>query len=206
MDETTLARFETKYVPEPNSGCWLWLGILNNKGYGRFNAKYDGKKGQRYAHRVSYAHYKGLIPKELELDHLCRTPCCVNPEHLEAVTHAENLRRGNKGHITKPENLARGDANGARKHPERMTRGDKHWARTSPELLARGDRHYSKIKPELVSSIGSKNPKAKLTEAQVLEIRALAENEGSPPVLAATYGVSVNTICSIINRQTWRHI
>ena len=45
------------------------------------------------AHRVSYVHFKGLIPEELELDHLCRNPSCVNPEHLEPVTHRENILR-----------------------------------------------------------------------------------------------------------------
>lgn len=48
----------------------------------------------RLAHIVSYEMRNGRVPDGLELDHLCRTPICVNPDHLEAVTHAENLRRG----------------------------------------------------------------------------------------------------------------
>ena len=46
------------------------------------------------AHRVYYERHVGPVPEGLELDHLCRNPGCVNPEHLEPVTHAENIRRG----------------------------------------------------------------------------------------------------------------
>lgn len=81
-------RFEQKAIPEPNSGCWLWTGMLAH-GYGRF------RHGQRlvYAHRFSHEHYKGPIPNGMEVDHLCRVTSCVNPDHLEAVTPLENIRR-----------------------------------------------------------------------------------------------------------------
>lgn len=85
-------RFEDKYVPEPNSGCWLWLGALVN-GYGVIGKERRGD-GHARAHRLSYEWAKGPIPPGLVIDHLCRTPCCVNPDHLEAVTDQENLRRG----------------------------------------------------------------------------------------------------------------
>lgn len=89
--KTVLERFEEKYLPEPNTGCWLWHGARQTAGYGRFVIKYVG----HMAHRVSYELYKGPIPEGLHLDHLCRVPECVNPEHLEPVTQAENNRRGN---------------------------------------------------------------------------------------------------------------
>jgi len=74
-----------------DGGCWLWLGYKTKLGYGHM---YDAQ-AQRMglAHRVIYGHLRGCIPDGLELDHLCRTPACVNPEHLEPVTHAENMRR-----------------------------------------------------------------------------------------------------------------
>ena len=88
-----LARFETKYTPEPNTGCWLWDGAINSSGYGHIG------QGGKYApvlqaHRVSWAMYNGPIPSDLEIDHKCRVRSCVNPRHLELVTHTENVRRG----------------------------------------------------------------------------------------------------------------
>lgn len=77
-------------MPEPNSGCWLWLGYLSRDGYPRM--KIDGV--QRDAHRVYYEHAFGPIPKGFEVDHLCRTRSCVNLAHLELVTKRENCLRG----------------------------------------------------------------------------------------------------------------
>jgi len=74
--------------------CWLWFGQKSNKGYGQLPEAGRGSK-MLLAHRVAYQLYKGLIPEGLELDHLCRTPLCVNPDHLEAVSHRENVKRGN---------------------------------------------------------------------------------------------------------------
>lgn len=79
--------------PEPNSGCWLWLGCTNHKGYGKIRV---GSK-QEFAHRVSYEIHTRQIPDGLQIDHLCRVRCCVNPDHLEPVTAGENIRRGETG-------------------------------------------------------------------------------------------------------------
>lgn len=77
------------YRVDEKSGCWLWFGATTPRGYGQY--QYNGKPG--YAHRYFYEKKKGCIQKGLELDHLCRTPRCVNPDHLEPVTHEENMRR-----------------------------------------------------------------------------------------------------------------
>lgn len=72
-------------------GCWLWEGPTNPEGYGRFylNHKLVGP------HRYSYELHNGKIPKATPyLDHLCRNPLCVNPDHLEPVTNRENGVRG----------------------------------------------------------------------------------------------------------------
>ncbi len=66
------------------------------------------------AHRVSYELHKGPIPDGLFIDHICRTRCCVNPNHLRAVTHAQNMAYGivaqrthcNNGHLFSPENTS----------------------------------------------------------------------------------------------------
>jgi hypothetical protein len=84
------ARFERLYIPEPMSGCWLWIGEQGHSGYGRF----DCGGGRRIAaHRFSLSLSRGPIPPELVVDHLCRNTTCVNPQHLEAVTNWENTLR-----------------------------------------------------------------------------------------------------------------
>lgn len=89
-------RFAQLHIPEPNSGCWLWLGEIDRKGYGQINLgnATSGKRKRRMAHAVAYELHCTPIPRGLELDHLCRNTLCVNPDHLEPVTHKENVRRG----------------------------------------------------------------------------------------------------------------
>ncbi len=101
-----VASFDAGYTAEPNSGCWLWLRSLNNKGYG----KLCGLGGERsmLAHRFSYELHKGPIPEGLVLDHKCHTPSCVNPDHLEAVTQKENMRRSKLAHIVRTGRCAQG--------------------------------------------------------------------------------------------------
>ncbi len=73
-------------------GCWVWRASLTPKGYAWFWA---GRSV--LGHRFAYEAVNGLVPEGYELDHLCRVRHCVNPSHLEAVTHAENVRRGDSG-------------------------------------------------------------------------------------------------------------
>ncbi len=89
-----LERFEEKYEPEPNSGCWLWIASLDGKGYGQFPKGKEFGRGNVRAHRAAYEIYRGPIPKGMELDHLCRVKTCVNPAHLEPVPHQVNMVRG----------------------------------------------------------------------------------------------------------------
>ena len=84
---------EEFYEPEPNSGCWLWIGTSNWQGYGRY--RIPGTRTMTQAFRYIWEHEYGPVPAGLELDHLCRVPLCVNPAHMEPVTHRENMLRGN---------------------------------------------------------------------------------------------------------------
>ncbi len=82
-------RFTSKYKIDKKTGCWDWVASRSKKGYGQFSA--SGK--MRSPHRLSYECHVGPIPEGLQIDHLCRNKACCNPDHLEAVTGLENVRR-----------------------------------------------------------------------------------------------------------------
>jgi hypothetical protein len=89
---TPLARWREKVVTQ-ETGCWAWIGAATPLGYGTFwiDTKYVP------AYRAGYELLVGPIPDGLELDHLCKNPNCVRPDHLEPVTHRENVRRSDAG-------------------------------------------------------------------------------------------------------------
>ena len=94
-----MERFAEKFIVDPNSGCWIWQRAVDRKGYARFGL--DGRN--RTAHIVSYELFVGAVPDDgLMFDHTCNNKRCVNPDHLERVTNAENTRRGKalKPHVT----------------------------------------------------------------------------------------------------------
>jgi hypothetical protein len=143
---------ERRTIPEPNSGCWLWLGGCTGRGYGTSWDPFARRWAQ--AHRIAYRYLKGEIPDGMCVCHACDNPLCCNPDHLFLGTRFDNAQ-------------------------DRERKG-----RAKPR---RGIFHGN----------------AKLTEQQVLEIRAAT---GTQQSIANRYRVSANIISLIKHGKIWRSI
>jgi HNH endonuclease len=93
-----LSHFMKHVIHCQRTTCWLWTGSVHRNGYGKFG---DNRGKTSLAHKVTYEIFRGPVPEGLTLDHLCRVRHCVNPDHLEPVTQAENNRRAPNGHRAK---------------------------------------------------------------------------------------------------------
>ncbi len=137
MDDNTIERFESKFVPEPNSGCWLWVGARSGGRHGGYG--YMNVGGQMLsAHRLSWNIHYGEVPDRLFVLHRCDTPSCVNPAHLFVGTHSENMsdmvKKGRSQRVT-----------GALCSGAKLTRDDVVKIRL---MYAAGGRSYSSLAKE----------------------------------------------------------
>ena len=150
---SAINRFVIKvYVPQDPAQCWIWTGARYHYGHGAFAP--DGSVARSTpAHRWLYQYVHGVtLPSDITVNHNCDVPPCVNPAHLYAGTHKDNMR----------------------------------------DMVARGRQ-----------SRGAMHPSARLTEADVVSIRASTE---SLKKLAQKYPVNSSCIGHIRQGLTWRHI
>jgi HNH endonuclease len=86
-------RLESLSIPEPNTGCWLWLGSLDGAGYGcmRVGSRRDGSRALVSTHRAAWEAFVGPIPLGLYVCHRCDQRVCLNPDHLFLGSHRDNM-------------------------------------------------------------------------------------------------------------------
>lgn len=167
------------------SACIEYPGGRTGNGYG---SQWDPEaQCVDYAHRLAWRKARGPIPEGMEIMHDCDNPPCVNIDHLRLGTHAENMA-----------DMARKGRGGGR----RASYNGDHWTQREPERVPRGDDHWSR-RPGAVP-LGALNPSAKLTQAQVDEIRARYTMGGVlQRELAAECGVDQTTISHVVRRMTY---
>ncbi len=116
MTDPRQPRFDSKWIPDPTSGCWLWTASVDRNGYGWFQ---NGVGRAAKAHRISHELHVGPIPRGLNVCHKCDVPGCVNPDHLFLGTHKDNVddkvqkgRQAKGDAINRNRRVARGERNG----------------------------------------------------------------------------------------------
>lgn len=186
--EQRLAEFWARV--DKSGDCWLWTGPTFRDGYGATSTLI---KTQR-AHRVSWELAHGPIPDGMCVCHTCDVRACVNPDHLWLGTNNENMA----------DMVAKG----------RSCSGDRHPLRRDPSQRRRGAANYMVQHPEAsyfnrakFSHPGAANPGAKLTEAQVAEIRRrYVPRKVGLQQLADEYGVGTSAIHRIVKGTHWRNV
>lgn len=173
-------RFMKYVIPEPNSGCWLWLGAIvrGKRGYdrGSFILHTNGRRSS-LAHKAAYLMFRGTVPDGKLVCHKCDVSLCVNPDHLYVGTHATNAQD--------------------------MVDRRRGFFQREPEKCEQALLSGRQFNIGHTRVTGEKNPKAKLTEDDIRHIR-LSTMKGVD--IAEKYGVHKDTISGIRTKKFWRHV
>ena len=188
-----LAKLSSYFAARARRGedgaCWLWAGSHSKGGYG--SATFRTSPHEKFsvsAYRLSYLLHVGPIPDGLELDHLCQNPGCVNPKHLEAVTHAVNVARSrwtNKTHCVNGHEL-----------PPRV--GGEHRVCLP---CGRAWHNARSRRTGRFKGVGSGAAGRKLTAVQVRTIRQLVANGYAVYPLASAYKMTPSMLYYILRGE-----
>jgi len=175
FDKKFRKRFWAQVEKGSGSACWVWRGYLRKDGYGQLQCR-AASGMPLYVHRVAWELRNGPPPAGAHVLHRCDTPACVRPGHLFLGTHLDNVQdRVVKGRT------ASGDNNGARTCPER-----------NPFVKNGGS-----------GLCGAEHPQARLTEEQVVQLRARFAAGERRADIAAAFGISVTHVYRIGGGKNW---
>jgi hypothetical protein len=151
--------------------CWVWTAAKFRLGYGNFH---NGLVNIS-AHVASWQDENGPVPQGHELDHLCRVPACCRPSHLDPVTHAENIRRGRTGEVTKARHAAKTHCPAGHQYNEENTmmgkqgKNGEYTVRRCKICCRAAVKEYNKSHP--------KNRKKRMTESDCRALNVLVQRQ-----------------------------
>lgn len=201
------------YVEEDHnysSPCWMWQKSITKKGYAACN-----RNGFYAAHQFYYAKFIGEVPSGMELDHLCKVRSCVNPYHLEVVTHIENIRRSSNPSLS-IERSARiremrrtgkftivylANHFGVSKSAIKRVLNGQYWSKDNLYIAPEDSGNIKNIRiPSELRANSRLNPQIVI---QIRECRSRGEQCMS---IAKKYGIHVNTIRGVATGRTWKDV
>lgn len=210
--EQWLERFEPKFIREPTSGCWLWIGARVPDGYGSF---YTVEPYSMKAHRVAWLLYRGDIPENQQVLHKCDVRCCVNPDHLflgdndanvaDRVSKNRSARNWGQKSPTCKLTAEQAKAILEDKRPHKEIAAD-YGVSTGPIQAiktGKGWRHILEVTDKRGHLRGDACSFAKLTSSDIRAIRASGQSQSA---LAKQYGVSQTLIGKVKRRVVWRDV
>lgn len=186
------------YTIDAVTGCWNWNGHIGENGYTGFVKGPGGRPMKAYA--AFYVRVNGPVPDGLELDHACYNPRCVNPDHLEAVTHAVNARRRRTTKLTEADvasirsslesHAALATKLDVSARSIRSIRAGLKWK----GVLADGTTRYAKL--------NGGRPAFKLTVDKVIEIQNL-KGTATQLQIAQRFGISRSMVSILWSGKSW---